>query len=173
MDRFEQFLHAIKAVSPDPSYTKRSREVILLSPRDREREAAPAHWFPIRAPLDLQAAFRLVAFSLKPAAALVFVSALIVLLLGGLPYLRTVPLRLAGLDRAVIQAEELTISVALDDLAYYEQSAQSVRTALKESSSVAPPQLSSAILNEEEALAAPAALPLDDTIDEALRALSQ
>jgi hypothetical protein len=77
---------------------------------------------------------------------------------------------MAGLDTNVIQAEEREIQITLEQLSYYENSTQKVRAALRESAQQGPGQLSR-ILLEEEAGKTKLEEPLQNSIDDALRAL--
>lgn len=158
MDKTTQFLHALKALAPDGAYSLRSKELIARSPQAPRLTLADA-------------AFRGME-SLRLTSALVLTSALILLILGGLPYLKTnLPLRIAGLDTKVIRAEEREIHVVLEELSYYDRTAEKARAALNESLREGPGQLSPTIL-KKEAGATDADEPFNDSIDAALRALT-
>lgn len=159
MDKTTKFLHLLKTLAPDGAYAARSKELIMRSPQ------APR--------LTLAGALARSMESLRLSSALVLTSALILLLLGGLPYFKTtLPLRIAGLDPKVIRAEEREIQVALAELAYYDDSAKNVRAALSEALRKGPGQLSPTVL-KNEAGKADAPEPLNESIDAALKALTQ
>lgn len=159
MDKTTKLFHAIKTIAPDGAYSARSKELILRAPR------VPR--------LTLTELLVRSMESLRLSTALVLTSGLILLLLGGLPYLKTtLPLRVAGIDPSVIQAEEREIQLALLELAYYEDSSQSVRNALSESLRKGPGQLSPTVL-KKEAGRAQTPEPLNESIDAALKALIQ
>ncbi|MDP3947773.1 MAG: hypothetical protein Q8Q41_03730 [bacterium] len=158
-DKTTKFLERLQALSPDEAYSAHSKEMIM-----RARQLPRLTFANILA-RSME--------SLRLSSALVLTSALILLLLGGLPYLKTtLPLRVAGLDPAVIQAEEREIQVTLNELAYYEDSSRSVRAALNESQRKGPGQLSPTVL-EKEAGETEAREPLNESVDAALKALIQ
>ncbi|KKW47774.1 MAG: hypothetical protein A2128_01905 [Candidatus Liptonbacteria bacterium GWC1_60_9] len=157
MDKTTEFLHAIRSIAPREAYSARAKELILRAPQ------LPRLTFAEVLMRGLE--------SLRLSSALVLTSGLILLLLGGLPYLKTtLPLRVAGLDPGVIQAEEREIQVALSEIAYYEDSSQSVRNALSESLRKGPGQLSPTVL-KKEAGQTQTPEPLNESIDAALKAL--
>lgn len=158
-NKTEKFFHSLKAISPDEAYAARSKELILGT--------AP---FPR---LTLAGILARARESLRLGSALALTSILILLLLGGLPYLKaTLPLRVAGIDPKVIQAEEREIQVTLSELAAYEDSGRDVRAALKESLREGPGQLSPQLLLQEAGETEPKE-PVRESVDEALRALME
>ncbi len=158
-DSVSAFLHAIRSIAPREAYSARSKELILRAPRLTRLTFTEVMVRGLE--------------SLRLSSALVLTSGLILLLLGGLPYLKTtLPLRVAGIDPGVIQAEEREIQLALNELAYYEDSSQSVRNALSESLRKGPGQLSPTVL-KKEAGQAQTSEPLNESIDAALKALTQ
>jgi hypothetical protein len=156
-DKTTQFINMLRAITPDRNYSACSKELILKTP---PFEKPTLKIFTTRA---IEA--------LRFASALMLASFLALLIIGGLPYLKsTLPLRMAGLDTNVIQAEEREIQITLEQLSYYENSTQKVRAALRESAQQGPGQLSR-ILLEEEAGKTKLEEPLQNSIDDALRAL--
>ncbi len=100
MTKLDHFFESLKRIAPDQAYTARSRELIL---------AAPQKPHILRSPFLIASRALM---GLRVSTTLVLTSLLILLLLGGIPYLRTtLPLRVTLDERllspALVTAREV------------------------------------------------------------------
>ncbi|MDD4761434.1 MAG: hypothetical protein PHZ25_00175 [Candidatus Pacebacteria bacterium] len=154
MEKIIEQLKNLKSIIPDKNFSEKSRFLILSSNRKL------IYWMPNQ----ISEIFRyLTAISLT--------SVLIILILGGFNYLEksNLPMIIAGLDLKTLEAEaeSLGIDINISKLAYYQESNQTVKTALNQTIKDDPVYFEEVILNKETNL-----LKLEDptnkNIDKAL-----
>ncbi|MFA5173254.1 MAG: hypothetical protein WC435_02555 [Candidatus Paceibacterota bacterium] len=154
MEKIIEQLKSLKSIIPDKNFSEKSRFLVLSSNRKL------IYWMPSQ----VSEIFRyLTATSLT--------AALIVLILGGFNYLEksNLPMVIAGLDLKTLEAEaeSLGIDVNISKLAYYQESNQTVKTALNQTIKDDPVYFEEVILDKETNL-----LKLEDptgkNIDKAL-----
>ena len=126
----------IKAIKPDSGFASHSRNLILSSPQH-----APSPLF--------EPAKKTLHFFLTLSVGM----AAILLMIGGVGYLKNapLPLKMAGLDLRTLhaEAEGLKLDIALSELEYYKEAAHTGKMALNQTIEESPVYFKEVILNKE------------------------